>query len=395
MRYGMAKPGVGVARRGARVRPFIVMDVLREAQELQAAGVDVVRMEVGQPVGPAPRKVLEAAAAAMRNDDLGYTEARGILPLRERIARYYAEQHGIDVPVERIFITTGSSAAFTLALTALFNTGDFVAVANPGYPAYLNILWALDVNTILLPAGEAEGWVPTEQGVAQALDDGARGVLLASPVNPTGAMIPAQRLEALVRLVLGRGRAFISDEIYHRLTYGEEAQTALAFSDDVVVINSFSKYYAMTGWRVGWMVVPEWLTRTVEVLAQNMFISAPAIAQHAALAAFDAEDELQERKARYAANRAFLLDALPGMGLGKVAPADGAFYLYVDVRGLSDDSVALARRLLHEAHVALTPGVDFDPLEGQGALRLSYCGSEADMERACERLARWLQAQPR
>ena len=380
-----------VAARAGRVEPFIVMDVLREARALQAAGRRIVHMEVGQPGGPAPRKVLEAAREALFADDLGYTEAKGIPPLRERIAQYYAERHGVRVPVERIFITTGSSGAFTLALSALFDAGQRVGLANPGYPAYRNILHALDLEPVLLPAGGAEGWAPGERDVAAALAEGMAGVLLASPVNPTGAMLSDARLAALIRQVEGAGGVFISDEIYHRLTYEEEAQTALAVSDEVVVINSFSKYYAMTGWRIGWMIVPEWLARAVEVLAQNMFINAPTISQHAALAAFDATEELEERKARYAENRAMLLRELPRAGFSAFSPADGAFYLYADVRHLTNDSVELARQLLHEAGVAVTPGVDFDPREGRRFLRFSYCGTQQDMEEACERLARWMQ----
>ncbi len=380
-----------IAQRAARVDAFIVMDVLREAKALEAAGVKVAHMEVGQPGGPPPRKVLQAAEAALRTDDLGYTEAAGIIPLRERIARHYAEQHGLDISPERIFITTGSSGAFTLALSALFDAGQRVGLANPGYPAYRNILHALDLEPVLLAAGAAQGWVPQPHDVATALEADMAGVLLASPVNPTGAMLSAAQLEGLVRLVEARGGVFISDEIYHRLTYGEEAQTALAFSDDVVVINSFSKYYAMTGWRIGWMVLPGWLARTVEVLAQNMLINAPTISQHAALAAFDAEDELEERKSRYAANRAFLLRELPNIGFRDFSPADGAFYLYADVRHLSNDSVALARQLLTEAHVATTPGLDFDPRGGRQYLRFSYCATGEDIELACERLARWMQ----
>ncbi len=388
---GRTKVSRGPSRRAGAVDPFIVMDVLREAQALEASGVRVAHMEVGQPGGKAPRKVLEAARRAMEQDDLGYTDARGIAPLRERIARYYAEEHGLEVSPERVFVTTGSSAAFTLALIAAFDAGAGVGLANPGYPAYRNILNALDLRPELLAAGAEEGWAPRVDDIAARMARGMAGVLLASPVNPTGAMLSDRELRALVRVVEDAGGVFISDEIYHRLTYGAPARTALAFSEDVFVINSFSKYYAMTGWRVGWMVVPEAYCRAVEVLAQNMFINAPSISQHAALAAFEATEELEERKRQYAGNRALLLDALPGMGLRDFAPAEGAFYLYCDISALAEDSVGLARRILHEAHVAVTPGMDFDPMNGRRYLRFSYCASRADIEAGLERLARWMQ----
>ncbi len=379
------------SQRAGAVDPFIVMDVLRDAQAMEASGVDVAHMEVGQPGGKAPRKVLEAARRAIEEDDLGYTEARGIAPLRERIAQYYAERHGVAVSPQRVFVTTGSSAAFTLALIAAFDTGARVGLANPGYPAYRNILHALNLKPVLLEAGPQAGWAPQAEEMSAHMAAGMKGALLASPVNPTGAMLSREELSALVRVVEEAGGIYISDEIYHRLTYTEEAETALAYSDNVFVINSFSKYYAMTGWRVGWMVVPEALCRAVEVLAQNMFINAPTISQYAALAAFDATDELEERKRQYAENRALLLRELPGMGLAEFAPAEGAFYLYCDVSSLTTDSVALARRILREAHVATTPGVDFDPVNGHRYLRFSYCAARADIEAGLERLARWLQ----
>ena len=385
------RASAGPSRRAGKVDPFIVMDVLRDAQALEAAGTRVAHMEVGQPGGKAPAKVLEAARRAMESDELGYTEAKGIAPLRERIARYYAEEHGLEVSPERIFVTTGSSAAFTLSLIAAFDAGQKVGLANPGYPAYRNILHALDIEPVLLEAGAQAGWAPGVEEVAEQMKRGMAGVLLASPVNPTGAMLSRGELSMLLRVVEDAGGIYISDEIYHRLTYAEPAETALAFSESVFVINSFSKYYAMTGWRVGWMVVPEAFRRTVEVLQQNMFINAPTISQHAALAAFDATKELEERKRQYAENRALLLRELPGMGLREFAPAEGAFYLYCDVSTLTEDSVDLARRILHEAHVAVTPGVDFDPVNGRRFLRFSYCATREDIESGLERLAAWMQ----
>ena len=385
---GGATPGP--SRRAGQVAPFIVMDVLREAGEMEAAGEDVIHMEVGQPFGPAPAAVREAAARAVAEQDLGYTEARGIHPLRERIARHYEEHYGVSVDPDRIFVTTGSSGAFTIAFIAAFDAGDRVGLANPGYPAYRNIFHALNIEPELLPAGPAQGWAPDPAEVARRMQAGMRGLLVASPANPTGAMLDEARLRELVQIVEGAGGWFISDEIYHRLDYDTPAQTALAVSENAIVINSFSKYYGMTGWRIGWMVVPEPLVRACEVLAQNMFINAPSVSQAAALAAFDATDELEERKAVYAENRRFLLKALPEIGFTTLSPADGAFYIYCDVAHLTNDSFDFARRMLHETKVAATPGLDFDPVEGHRWLRFSYCASHDDIRRAIDRLAAWL-----
>ncbi len=378
------------SRRACQVAPFIVMDVLREAGEMEAAGEDIIHMEVGQPFGPAPAAVRAAAARAVAEQDLGYTEARGIRPLRERIARHYEEHYGVAVDPDRVFVTTGSSGAFTIAFLAAFDAGDRVGLANPGYPAYRNIFHALNIEPELLPAGPASGWAPDPAEVARRMGQGMRGLLVASPANPTGAMLGEARLRELVRIVEEAGGWFISDEIYHRLDYDEPAQTALAVSDRAIVINSFSKYYGMTGWRIGWMVVPEPLLRACEVLAQNMFINAPSVSQAAALAAFDATTELEERKAVYAENRRFLLEALPAIGFVDLSPADGAFYVYCDVAHLTGDSVDFARRMLHETRVAATPGPDFDPLEGRRWLRFSYCANHEDIRRAIDRLAPWL-----
>ncbi len=378
------------SRRAAQVAPFIVMDVLRAAGEMAAAGEDVIHMEVGQPFGPAPRKVVEAARAALAEDDLGYTEARGIAPLRQRIARHYEEHYGVAVDPRRIFVTTGSSGAFVLAFLAAFDAGARVGLPNPGYPAYRNIFRALDISPELLAAGAEQGWAPDPALVARKMEQGMKGLLVASPANPTGAMLERERLAALVAAVEGRGGIFISDEIYHRLEHVAPAASALEFSDDAIVINSFSKYYGMTGWRIGWMIVPERLSRAVEVLAQNLYINTPTLSQVAACAAFDASEELEERKAAYGRNRALLLQALPAMGLSRLAPADGAFYVYCDISHLTDDSLAFARRMLAETKVAATPGPDFDPLNGGRFLRFSYCGSHEDMQRAMDRLAAWL-----
>ncbi|TQF76639.1 aminotransferase class I/II-fold pyridoxal phosphate-dependent enzyme [Elioraea sp. Yellowstone] len=379
--------------RGAEAPPFIVMDVIAAANARAAAIAPgdprVIRMEVGQPATGAPAVAVAAAIAAMRaGETLGYTEAFGIRPLRERIARLYADRYGVDVPVARIAVTVGASGAFPLAFLAGFDRGDRVALAAPFYPPYVNILTALGLEPVLLEAGPESRYQPTAAMLA-ALDPPPDGLIVASPCNPAGTMLHADELAVIARWCEANGVRLISDEIYHGLTYGEPAATAAAIPG-AVVINSFSKYWSMTGWRVGWMVLPEDLTRPVERLAQNLFISAPGISQVAALAAFDADDELRGHVARYAANRALLLDALPKAGIDRLAPAEGAFYLYADVGHLTNDSAAWCARMLAEIAVAATPGVDFDRRRGHRTVRFSFCGTTDDMAEAAERIRRWL-----
>jgi aspartate/methionine/tyrosine aminotransferase len=379
--------------KGAEAPPFIVMDVIAAANARAAASGPgdprVIRMEVGQPATGAPAAAVEAAVAAMRaGETLGYTEAFGIRPLRERIARLYADRYGAAVDPARIAVTVGASGAFPLAFLAAFDRGDRVALASPFYPPYVNILTALGLEPVLLEAGPESRYQPTEAMLA-ALDPPPDGLIVASPCNPAGTMLHAGELAAIARWCGAHGVRLVSDEIYHGLTYGEPAATAAAVPG-AVVINSFSKYWSMTGWRVGWMVLPEDLARPVERLAQNLFISAPGVSQVAALAAFEAEAELQGHLARYAANRALLLDALPRAGIDRLAPAEGAFYLYADVGHLTNDSAAWCARMLAEIAVAATPGVDFDRTRGHRAVRLSFCGATADVEEAAERITRWL-----
>lgn len=376
-----------LARR-ARVAPFVVMDVLRAANAREAAGETVLHLEVGQPSTPAPRAVREAAQAALGADRLGYTDALGRPELRRRIALHYREAYGVDVDWQRIVITTGSSGAFILAFLAAFDAGDRVAVAVPGYPAYRNILAALGTDVVPIGCGAETGF-QLDAGVLARHADGLAGLIVASPANPTGAMLAPSALEGLVRLCAGRGIRLVSDEIYHGITYGAPAATALAFSEDVIVVNSFSKYYAMTGWRLGWLVAPAALVRPLECLAQNLFISPPTLSQLAAVAAFDCRDELDANVARYARNREILLAMLPEAGFGRLAPADGAFYLYADAGDRTRDSEALCRRMLAEAGVAATPGIDFDPVDGRRFVRFSFAGSTEDITEAARRLARW------
>ena len=376
-----------VSTRG-RIDPFIVMDVMREANALAASGEDVVHLEVGQPGTPAPARVREAATAAIRDERLGYTDALGIPALRERIAAYYDEMYGVTVAPERVVVTTGSSGAFLLAFLAAFDVGDRVALAAPGYPAYRNILSALGVEPVVIETRAADRFQPTPAILAEEAET-LDGLIVASPSNPTGTMVGADEMRALTALAGRYAIRFISDEIYHGITYGHESVTALAFDDEAIVINSFSKYFSMTGWRLGWLIVPESMMRSVECLAQNLFISPPSLSQYAALAAFDSHDELRENVAKYARNREILLAELPSVGFDSLAPADGAFYIYADVSKLTNDSAAFCSRMLAEARIASTPGLDFDPYRGNAFVRFSFAGTEEDMRRAIDRLGAW------
>jgi aspartate/methionine/tyrosine aminotransferase len=373
------------------VPPFMVMDVMAAAARIEAAGGRVVHMEVGQPAAPAPQAAIAAARAALATGRIDYTEALGIPALRARIARHYAERYGVAVEAERIIVTTGSSAAFILAFLALFEPGDRVALANPGYPPYRHILTALGCEPVLIDTTSATRWAITVEAlIAAHRKKPVQGVLVASPANPTGTMIRGEALAALVAAAAAEGIRFISDEIYHGLDYAFAAQTAARLSDDAVIINSFSKYFCMTGWRIGWMVVPPALVRPVERLQQNLAISVPTLSQVAALAAFDGRAEMEAVKHGYEENRRILIEGLPAAGLDRFLPVDGAFYLYADVSRFSTDSLDFAKRMLEEAGVAATPGIDFDPVRGQNFIRFCYAGSAADMREAVARIGGWL-----
>ncbi len=381
-----------VGSRGA-IPPFIVMDVVRAANQREAAGEAVLHLEVGQPGTPAPSGVLTAARRALESDRIGYTDATGIPELRQRIAAHYGETYGVDLDPSRVTVTAGSSGGFLLGFLAAFDAGDRVALAVPGYPAYRNILSALDIEPVLIVAEEEHRFQPTPNLLEQwQSENGCRldGLIVASPSNPTGTMLDRPAMTALVDYCRGAGIRLVSDEIYHGITYGAAAVSALELSDEAIVINSFSKYFSMTGWRLGWMVLPEQLRRPVECLSQNLFISPPTLSQLAAVAAFDCRDELETLVASYARNRDLLLGELPKAGFDHLAPADGAFYLYADVAHLTNDSEAFCRRILAETKVAVTPGVDFDPLRGNRFLRFSFAGREAEMAEAAERLRVWL-----
>ena len=333
--------------------------------------------------------MLDAAQAALAGAKIGYTEAHGVTPLRERIAAFYGERYGFTPPLERIVVTTGGSAGIILAFLAAYDVGDRVALANPGYPAYRNTLQALGLEPVLLPTTAETRFQPTV-AMLGALEQPIQGLIVASPSNPTGTMVPRPTLEAVAAYCDTRGIRVVSDEIYHGITYGEPAASVAASSESAVVINGFSKYFAMTGWRLGWMVVPEDLARAVERLTQNLFISPPALSQRAALAAFDCRDELEANVTRYARNRSIVQEALPAAGFGALAPCDGAFYAYADVSGLTDDSEAFCHRMLAECGVAATPGIDFDTERGRAFVRFSYAGATEEVEGACAALKRWL-----
>jgi aspartate/methionine/tyrosine aminotransferase len=379
---------VAISKR-SDVEPFHAMDILAEANRLKALGQPIVSMAVGQPSDPAPQRVRDAAAKALVDGRIGYTDALGLAALRQAISEHYAEHYNIGVPASRIAVTTGSSAAFNLAFLAMFDPGDRVAIAAPGYPAYRNIMAALGLEVVEIEI-EGAAYLHAEHLREAHAAAPLKGVLFASPANPTGAVIPSHDLQDLVETAQQLGIAVISDEIYHRLAYSAPDVTALSFAPDVTVINSFSKYYCMTGWRIGWMVLPERLVRPVERIAQSLYISPPEISQVAAIEAFGATAELEAIKARYAWNRELLMRRLPELGFALAAPMDGAFYAFCDVSKLTNDSMAFAKRMLAEAHVAATPGRDFDPLAGHRYMRFSYAGSHDDMALAMDRIERWL-----
>jgi aspartate/methionine/tyrosine aminotransferase len=377
--------------RRSDVPPFMVMDVMAAAARIEAAGGHVIHMEVGQPAAGAPKTAIAAAHAALEAGRIDYTSALGITSLRARIARHYRDAYGCDVSLERVVVTTGSSGGFILAFLAMFEPGDRVAVTVPGYPPYRHILTALGCEPVLIETtNETRHALTGEALLAAHRKAPLKGVLVGSPANPTGTMMSREALAGLIAAAEDAGIRFISDEIYHGLDYAFPAVTAAALSDDALVINSFSKYFCMTGWRVGWMVVPEILVRPIERLQQNLSISVPSLSQIAAEAAFDGAAEMEEIKHGYQENRRILIEGLPKAGLTRFLPADGAFYLYADVSDFTSDSFEFAKQMLEQAQVAVTPGLDFDPIHGRSFIRLSYARSAAEMREAVDRIAHWL-----
>ncbi|MGI9524839.1 MAG: aminotransferase class I/II-fold pyridoxal phosphate-dependent enzyme [Hyphomicrobiaceae bacterium] len=368
---------------------------MNAAAAAEAEGRDIIHMEVGQPATPAPRAAREAAKLAIDKQSLGYTVALGLPALRHRIARHYQDWYGVKISSERVVVTSGSSAAFVLAFLAAFDQGDVVAVPAPGYPCYRHILSALGQQQAIIPTGPDQRWMPTQEQINNLIDTedmgglnngNLAGLLIASPANPTGTMMEEKRLSAICDLAAQNDMWLISDEIYHGLAYERPAKTALEFSDDAIVINSFSKYFSMTGWRVGWMVLPEALVPAVERLAQNLYICPSAVAQAAALGAFDGFDELERNRAQYSENRKLIISALPTLGIRNFAPADGAFYIYADVSQFTQNSLAFARAILEHTNVSVTSGLDFDENLGHRYLRLSYAGATDKLDEAIGRL---------
>lgn len=370
------------------VDPFHAIDIMSEALRQERAGRSIIHLAIGQPSAPTPQQARIAASEMLSHGRIGYTEALGIPALRTRIAHHYQEKYGLEISPERVAVTTGSSAAFTLAFLALFDVGDCVAIPTPGYPAYRNILKTLGLDVVEIPTTHDTRWTVTPEQIAQAhAKKPIKGIVLASPNNPDGTMMEPDRLEAVANRCADHGIRLIMDEIYHGLVYDFPTISALNFSGDAIVINSFSKYYCMTGWRIGWMIMPERMARTAECLAQNLALSVNELSQITALAAFDATEELETVKAGYAENRQYLLKRLPEIGLTSFHPPDGGFFIYTDISHLADDSMIFARDLLHEADVSVAPGIDFDHCQGSKYIRLSFAGKKEDIEEGCQRIA--------
>jgi len=365
------------------VDPFIVMDVMENARKAEEKGEDIVHMEVGQPGTPAPIEAQRQLIEKMKNDSMGYTVALGIPELRKRISQLYGDWYNLDLNPDRIIITSGSSAGFILSFSSLFDAKDRVGICSPGYPSYRQILKAQDLETVLIETKFENNFQPFASDL-KGLN--LSGVLIASPANPTGSMLNYNQLESLILSSLDQNISFISDEIYHGIEYEKKATTALQITNQCYVINSFSKYFSMTGWRVGWMVVPEDHIRQIERLAQNMFICAPHASQIAALHALDCEDELKNNLDVYKENRKLMIKGLKDSGFSKISSPDGAFYIYADVSKFCNDSLEFANRVLKEAKVAITPGLDFDSKRGNSTIRFSYARSTEDIIKGLEKL---------
>jgi len=371
----------------AEIAPFYVMEVMRAAELRAAAGEEVLHLEVGQPSTPAPRRVIEAAHRALDEDVLGYSTAAGIEPLRRRVAAHYDDWYGVSVDPDAVMFTVGASGAFVAAFMAAFDPGDRVVVPTPGYPCYRNALELLGCEVVSFSTSADTRFQPTvEQLSALGPID---GLVLSSPSNPTGTMLDAAQMSAIAEWCRANDVWFVSDEIYHGITFGEAAPTALQFDADAIVVNSFSKYFSMTGWRLGWLIAPSALRTALTRIGQDATIAAPTLSQLGAVAAFDCHDECEANVARYARNRAVLLEGLPAAGLDRLAPADGAFYIWAQTDHLADDSQELCARWLDELGIAATPGIDFDPAEGHRFVRFSFAGSETDVAEAAARLRDW------
>jgi aspartate/methionine/tyrosine aminotransferase len=380
------------ARRMAAINPFFVMEILARARQLEHEGRDIVHMEIGEPDFPTPPCVLSAGALALRETDIKYTPAAGLPELRQAIAGHYASRHGLSLDDRRIFVTPGASGALALALGLLVEPGGGVALADPGYPCYPNLVRLFDGAPEALAVDAGSGFNLTAARLAACWNPAMKGVILASPANPTGSVMPAGILRELVDFVASRHGFIVSDEIYHGLEYGAPATTALSCSDEVFVINSFSKYFGMTGWRLGWLVAPEYAIDAAERLAQNLFIAAPTASQWAALAAFEPENlrELERRRRIFAARRDVLCAGLRRLGFKLSAPPEGAFYVYADCSAVTPDSRRFAMALLEEAGVAVTPGLDFGTHQPERYIRFCYTADSERIKTGLEKIARYI-----
>ncbi len=383
------QPGLKLSRRSA-LPPFMAMDVMRLAAELDAAGEDIVHLEVGQPSSSAPAPVIAALTDSMQEQRThGYAVAMGIPALRQRIADHYADWYGQRLDAGQVAVTVGSSTGFALAFMAAFDAGDKIAIPAPGYPAYRNLMIGMGLEPVPVAAGPEQNWLPDLEAL-EASGDIPDGLIIASPHNPTGVVMSEEVLAHICSWCDRHGVRLISDEIYHGLSYTGRCETVLNYTDNAIVISSLSKYFSMTGWRIGWMILPDQLITATERLAQNLYISAPTPNQIAAVKAFDCQDELDGHVRRYRENREILLSGLPEIFLGKAAPCDGAFYIYADISQLSENSIEFARDLLNKTGVATTPGADFDPVDGLRYLRLSFAGATPAMHEAVRRISQFV-----
>lgn len=373
----------------AQIDPFYAIGVSRLAHELKAQGRSIIHMEFGQPSTGAPAAAIAEAHRVLDADGMGYWESPA---LKARIARHYDEAYGVAVEPDQVILTCGASPALVLALASSFSAGDRVALARPGYVAYRNSLKALHMEPVEIACGAESRFQLTAEALA-ALDPAPAGVIIASPANPTGTIIPADELAAIAKVCRERNIRIISDEIYHGLSYVGPARSMLEFAPEALIVNSFSKYFSMVGWRLGWLVAPREHVHRARAFVGNLFLTAPSLSQHAGLVAMDARDELEGHVAVYRRNRALLLEALPALGLGAIAPPDGAFYIYADIGHLTDDSLAFCKQLLRDTGVATAPGVDFDPVEGRHFIRMSFAVSTPEIEEALKRLTPWFAAQ--
>lgn len=369
----------------AQVEPFHAIAVSRLAHDMEAAGASVIHMEFGQPSTGAPAPAIALAHHVLDSEAMGYWES---VPLKSRIARHYTDAYGVSVDAEQVILTCGASPAFVMALSCLFRPGARVALARPGYVAYRNTLKAMYLEPVEMDCGPDERFQVTAAAL-DALDPPPDGLIIASPANPTGTIIAPDELAAIAQVCLDKGIAVISDEIYHGLSYGQRAASMLEHLSDAVIVNSFSKYFSMAGWRLGWMVVPPALVAAARARMGNLFLTPPVLAQKAGLIAFDCRDELEGHLETYARNRAILLEALPKLGLGRIAPPDGAFYIYADASEYTDNSLEFCKELLRDTGVCIAPGVDFDPVGGNRFIRFSFAVSTPLIEKAVRRMTPW------